>query len=179
MEEPGRLQSMGPQSRTRLSDFTLAHHSCFWKCFPGFLFPEPCSCAQNALCRASLPISLEKLSTAIAAAHSLEQRFACCDSAPPGEIQKGAEVGTASAQGADPAPKASPSVSAELGSPSMRCLVQNMCGKSLFHTGFLLRPGVGRLRGYPSLSLASAPRKLPLQHPLGSKFNTAATFLGN
>ena len=67
---------MGPQSRTRLSDFTLAHHSCFWKCFPGFLFPEPCSCAQNALCRASLPISLEKLSTAIAAAHSLEQRFA-------------------------------------------------------------------------------------------------------
>ena len=28
-EEPGRLQSMGSQSRTRLSDFTFFHYSCF------------------------------------------------------------------------------------------------------------------------------------------------------
>ena len=157
MEEPGRPPSMGSQSRTRLSDFTSAHHSFFWKYFPVSLFPEPCSCAQNALCHAGPHIFLEELATAMAAAYSLGQRCVRCDSAPAGEIQQGAEVETASAQGADPAPRASPSVSAELGSPSMRCLVQNMCGKSLFHSGSLLRPGVGRLRGYPSLSPSPAP----------------------
>lgn len=43
---------------------------------------------------------------------SLGTALACCDSAPPGEIQLGAEVGTASSS-ADPPPRASPSVSAE------------------------------------------------------------------
>ena len=29
-EEPGGLLSMGSQSRTRLSDFTLSFYVCFW-----------------------------------------------------------------------------------------------------------------------------------------------------
>ena len=158
MEEPGRLQSMGLQSRTRLSDFTLAHHSCFWKCFPGFLFPEPCSCAQNALCRASLPISLEKLSTAIVAAHSLEQRFACFDSAPPGEIQKGAEVGTASAQGADPAPKASPSVSAESWVPHQCAVWWKTCvGNLCFTLASSSAPGWDACAGTQASPLPGLP----------------------
>ena len=123
---------MGSQSRTRLSDFTSAHHSFFWKYFPVFLFPEPRSCAQNALCHAGPPIFPEELATATAAAHSLGQRCVRCDSAPAGEIQQGAEVGAASAKGADPAPRASPSVSAELGSPSCAVWCETCVGNLCF-----------------------------------------------
>ena len=37
MEEPGRLQSMGSQSRTRLSDFTFMHWRRKWQPTPVFL----------------------------------------------------------------------------------------------------------------------------------------------
>ena len=36
-EEPGGLQSMGSQSRTRLSDFTFTHWRRKWKPTPVFL----------------------------------------------------------------------------------------------------------------------------------------------
>ena len=37
MEEPGRLQSMGSLSRTRLSDFTFMHWRGKWQPTPVFL----------------------------------------------------------------------------------------------------------------------------------------------
>ena len=43
-EEPGRLQSMGSLSRTRLSDFTFTSHSCIGE---GNGNPLQCSCLEN------------------------------------------------------------------------------------------------------------------------------------
>ena len=45
MEEPGRLQSMGSLSQTRLSDFTFSFH--FHALEEGNGIPLQCSCLEN------------------------------------------------------------------------------------------------------------------------------------
>ena len=47
MEEPGRLQSMGPLSQTRLSDFTFTFHFSLSCTGEGNGNPLQCSCLEN------------------------------------------------------------------------------------------------------------------------------------
>ena len=46
-EEPGRLQSMGSQSRTQLSDFTFTFHFSLSRIGEGNGNPLQCSCLEN------------------------------------------------------------------------------------------------------------------------------------